>query len=108
MPLTSDTLQPTDTATATPTSQTLRLTLAFGIAQHTLYMFCCFLCMDVVPSILLVRLMHSLLFHSYMYFTCISFYFSIKKRDPEMAKKKGNGYLLERPRTRLPYELAIR
>ena len=21
----------------------------------------------------------------------------IKKRDPEMAKKKGNGYLLERP-----------
>ena len=32
----------------------------------------------------------------------------IKKRDPEMAKKKGNGYLLERPRTRLPDELAIR
>ena len=25
-----------------------------------------------------------------------------------MAKKKGNGYLLERPRTRLPDELAIR
>ena len=32
----------------------------------------------------------------------------IKKRDPEMAKKTMNGYLLERPRTRLPDELAIR
>ena len=32
----------------------------------------------------------------------------IKKLDPEMAKKIVNGYLLERPRTRLPDELAIR
>ena len=31
----------------------------------------------------------------------------IKKRYSEMAKKKGNGNLLERPRTRLPDELAI-
>ena len=32
----------------------------------------------------------------------------IKKRGTEMAKKKRNGYLLQRPRTRLPDELAIR
>ena len=32
----------------------------------------------------------------------------IKKRDTEMTKKKRNGYLLERPRTRLPDEPAIR
>ena len=32
----------------------------------------------------------------------------IKKCGTEMAKKKRNGYLLERPRTRLPDELAIR
>ena len=34
--------------------------------------------------------------------------YALKKRDTEMAKKRGNGYLLERPRTRLPDELAIR
>ena len=32
----------------------------------------------------------------------------IKKCGTEMAKKKRNGYLLERPRSRLPDELAIR
>ena len=32
----------------------------------------------------------------------------IKKRYTTMAKERGNGNLLERPRTRLPDELAIR
>ena len=45
--------------------------------------------------------MSSLLFNTVLQY-------ALKNVFSEMAKKKGNGNLLERPRTRLPDELAIR